>query len=202
MSLTKAQVREILSSAGVDAERIAEATEKIISGHTSSIEALREERDTWKTEAGKVAGLEREKADLESKLKGYEGKDYDALKKEYDEYKDGVEKRAVRSKKEGVYTEILNDLGIDKKYHERILKFSDVDGVEFDDTGKPKNAKDIRDAISKDWSDHIKKTETHGAKNPTPPEGDAGEAHDTSAATERVAKYMAERYGNAVKKEE
>ena len=53
MALTKAQVKEILSTAGVDADHMSDAVEKILAGHTASIDALREERDTYKAEPGR-----------------------------------------------------------------------------------------------------------------------------------------------------
>lgn len=50
MALTKAKVREILSEAGVDADHMAAAVGAIIDGHTASINALREERETAQAE--------------------------------------------------------------------------------------------------------------------------------------------------------
>ena len=41
MALTKAQVKEILSEAGADGEKIADAVQKILDGHVATIEALK-----------------------------------------------------------------------------------------------------------------------------------------------------------------
>lgn len=54
MALSKAKVREILSEAGVDSDHMTAAVESIIDGHTASISALREERDTAKDEATRL----------------------------------------------------------------------------------------------------------------------------------------------------
>lgn len=202
MALTKANVREILSLAGVDAEKIAETTAKIIQGHTDSIEALREERDNYKAEAARVAQLEADNAKMAEQLKGYEGKDYDALKKEYEEYKDGIAKKEVRAKKEAAYSKILKDAGVNAKHYQKILKYSDVDGLELDENGDAKNAPELLKAIKTEWADHIETTEKKGAEVPTPPEGAAAGTPDTSYASKRVAQYVAERYGSASKKEE
>jgi len=197
MALTKAQVREILSTAGVDAERIASVTDQIIQGHTASIEALREERDTWKSEAAKVASLEKEKTDLEEKLKKFDGKkSYADLEKEYEDYKNGIAQKEVRGKKETAYTKILKDAGIAEKHWPKIIKYSDVDSIELDDNGEAKNAKELLTSVKNEWSDHIPTTTTHGADTHTPPEGNGDSGVDTSNAKARVERFMAERYGN------
>ena len=50
MALTKVKVREILSTAGVDADHMSEAVNAIIDGHVASIDALREENGNLKAE--------------------------------------------------------------------------------------------------------------------------------------------------------
>ena len=102
MALTKVKVREILSTAGVDADHMSEAVNAIIDGHVASIDALREENGNLKAElktanekADKLDGVQKELDDLkkqnEDDAKAREGKDYDALKKEFDDYKEGQE---------------------------------------------------------------------------------------------------------------
>lgn len=54
MALTKAKVREILSEAGVDSDHMTAAVESIIDGHTASINALREDRDTAQAESKRL----------------------------------------------------------------------------------------------------------------------------------------------------
>ena len=88
MALTKAQVREILSAAGVDSEHMGEAVEKIIDGHVASVNALREEIDTLKADAGKLADVQKEldtaKAELsKSKDDKWEVK-YKAVKEDFE----------------------------------------------------------------------------------------------------------------------
>ena len=204
MALTKAQVREILSAAGVEADKISEAVSKIIDGHTASIEALREERDNLKVEAAKVATLEKENADLKDKVSGYEGKDYDALKKEYEEYKTSVANKEARAKKEAAYTKVLRDAGINERHFAKIIKYSDVDGLELDDEGKLTNAKDVLKTVKQEWSDHIESVSVSGAKSTNPPAegGDDSKKYDTSNAEKRVAQYVADRYGAPKAKED
>ena len=181
MSLSKAKVREILSAANVDADHMDEAVKAIIDGNVTSIEALREEIASlkesvakYKEEAGKLPGVQKEldtlKEQIATDAKNREGKDYDKLKEEFDNYKTEVENKAVRTAKEAAYKEILKDAGIPEKHYAKILKYSDVDGVELDDNGKIKGAGEILKSIKDEWSDHIEQSGTKGADVQTPPE--------------------------------
>ena len=168
--------RKMLSAMGIEQEKI----EQIIEGNAESlaglqdrIETLTKELNTAKEKAEKLSNVQKElddlKAQVEADKKENEGKDYDALKKEFDEYKAEQERKAVREAKENAYKEILKDAGIAEKHFAKILKYSDVDGVELDDKGKIKTAKDILKAIKEEWSDHIQKTDVKGAGAENPP---------------------------------
>ena len=130
MALTKAQVKEILSEAGADGEKIADAVQKILDGHVATIEALR---------------------------------------KEYDDFKANVEAEKIKAKKETAYREILKDVGIPERHFPKILKYSDVNGIEFDEEGNVKGADEIRKNIEAEWSDHIEKKMVESVKTPNPP---------------------------------
>lgn len=169
MALSKARVKEILSEAGADAEKIADAVEKIISGHAATIEALKEERDSYKEQAEKMPDLQKELDGL--KKNAADGKDYQTLKQEFEDYKKQVEAEKVRGAKEEAFKQILKDAGIPARHFAKILKYSDVDGMELDEEGKAKNAKDLMKSIKEEWGDHIETTKTEGAKTPNPPGG-------------------------------
>lgn len=185
MALSKEQVREYLSEAGVDREHMSSAVEKIINGHLTSIDALREEISELKksSEQNKNAVKELEDAkkelgELKKKVKddekAREGKDYDKLKKEFDDYKAEQIRKAERQAKEAAYKEILKDAGIPERHFEKILKYSPVDEVELDEKGKIKTAKDIMKSVKEDWGDHIETMQTQGAEIQNPPENNGG----------------------------
>ena len=69
MALTKTQVKEILSAAGVAADKMDDAVNKIIDGHLTSIDALREQRDGYKADADKLPGVPKELDDLKQTVK-------------------------------------------------------------------------------------------------------------------------------------
>lgn len=164
MALKKAQLKEILSKAGCDADQIDDAVQKILDGHVASIEALTEERDSLKADLEKAKSDQKELADLK-KSSG----DIEALRKEYDEFKASVEAEKTRGKKESAFKVILKDCGIPEKHWAKIIKYSDVDGIELDENGNAKGADQIRQDINNEWSDHKETTTVSGTTTPTPP---------------------------------
>ena len=191
MALTKAQVREILSTAGVDGEHMSEAVNRIIEGHSASIEALREdvsalkaENAALKTDAEKLAGVQKEldglKEQMAADAKSREGKDYDKLKKEFDDYKAGQELKETRAAKTAAFREILKDAEIDGKYMDKIIKYTDIDGIELDEKGKVKDAKARMKAVSEEWPEYKVTKGQIGADTPKPPanNGNAGKSKE------------------------
>lgn len=171
MSLT----RKFLASKGIEADVI----EEIILAHTETVNALKDKVDDYeqaKKDAEKLKETEKELADLKAEVAKNSNKDYETLKKEFDEYKADIERKQVREAKEKAYKAILTDAGIPEKHHAKILKYSDVDDVELDDKGNIKTAKDIRKSIIEEWGDHIESTGRKGAETSTPPLNNGGKA--------------------------
>lgn len=164
MALPKARLKEILSEAGCDAEHIGDAVEKILNGHVATVDALKEQISTLEEQ---VKTFETEHQELEE-LKKNSG-DIGALRKEYDEFKANVEAEKTHTKKENAYREILKDCGIPERHHAKILKYSDVDGIEFDDDGNVKGRDEIRKGIEAEWGDHKETVSVEGVKTPNPP---------------------------------
>lgn len=167
MSLT----RKFLASKGIEADVI----DEIIEAHTETVNGLKDKIDAaekYKADADKVPELEKKVKDLEKAVKT--GGDYDALKKEFDDYKAEIKHRDERAAKEAAYKDILKDAGIPEKHFAKILKYSDVDGVELDDNGKITTAKDILAAVKEEWGDHIETTDKKGADTSKPPKNTGG----------------------------
>ena len=184
MALTNANVKEILSKAGVDSEHIKDAVAEIIEGHTTSIEALREERDSYKEQAQKSKDLEQQVEKLKKDLKDatsdeteqkYKTK-YEMLKDEFKEYKKGIEEKATKESKSKAYRDILKEAGISDKRIDAVLKVTDVDSLEFDDDGNVKDKDDLIKSIKEEWSDFIQTADVQGANTETPPTNTGGKA--------------------------
>lgn len=203
MSLT----RKALSAMGLEEDKV----EQIIEMHTETTDALKDERDKFKADAEKLAAVQKELNELKESTKNGEKSSYkakyeaaveekEALQKEFDQYKQDQETKEAHAAKEKAYKEILKDAGIPEKHFGKILKYSDVDGVELDDDGKIKTAKDLLKTIKEEWSDHIETKGEQGAKTEKPPANNGGTTDQPSRAAQLAKQYHENLYG-AVKEE-
>lgn len=81
-----ALTRKYLSALGIDAEKV----DEIIAAHSETVESLKEQRDSYKTDAEKLAAVTNERDNLKAELKkASESSDekYNALKAELDKAK-------------------------------------------------------------------------------------------------------------------
>jgi len=178
MALTKAQIMEILSAAGVDGEHMGSAVEKIINGYTASVNALREEADAYKAEASKLPDiqkqLEQAQAEVETFRKDSWKVKYEAVKEDFENFKMEQAKKETRAAKEMAYRNLLKAAGIAEKRIDAVLRVSDVDGVELDGKGGIKDAEKLSKSVREEWSDFIVSTETRGAETANPPADNGG----------------------------
>lgn len=165
---------------GIEEEKI----DQIIDEHIDVVDALKKERDGYKSDAGKLADVQR-KLDAYEKNNG-DGKktvskeDYDALKTEYDNYKADITAKEIKAAKESAFRELVKAAGVSEKRISSIIKVSDIDGIELDKDGKIKDAEELSDKIKSEWADFIPTVETKGAETAKPPVN-SGKASITKA---------------------
>lgn len=172
--------RKWLATLGIEADKI----DEIINAHAESLEAVKTDRDNLKVEVEKtkseseskkseLAEVQKQLDDLqkqvEAESKEREGKDYDKLKEEFDNYKSEQEAKAARSAKESALRELLSDMKMSDKGQKQVLKWMGVDGFEVDESGKIKDASNLRKTIKEDWSDYIQTENAKGAETSNPP---------------------------------
>lgn len=181
MALSKAQLKEILSKAGVSEDNMSAAVKEIMAGHEASIEALQEERDNYKDSASKYETEHKKVEDLEKKLKDADGSNkdaykvkYEALKEEFTEYKKGVEAEKTKATKTEVFKALLKEIGISEKRIDSVAKVSDIDGLKLDKDGKIEGIDELKKSLETEWADFIVKEESKGANVATPPSGNGG----------------------------
>lgn len=167
MSLT----RKFLSALGIEDDKV----DEIISAHTDTVNALKEQRDTYKADADKLPAVQKELDDLKAAAEkngedAYKAK-YDALKEDFDAFKAQQYEKEKHAKKADAYKALLQEVGISEKRIGSVLKVSDIDSIEFDDEGKVKEADTLKKAIGEEWADFIVKTDTKGVNTATPPAG-------------------------------
>lgn len=188
-----ALTRKFLTALGIEPEKI----DEIITAHTEVTDALKEERDKYKADAELLPDVTKERDELKAAAEKNKDNPYKAqyedLKKEYDEYKDGVEKKEKQTKINSAYKSLLKEVGINEKRLDAILRVSDLSKIELDDEGKIKDADEIKKTIKEEWSDFIVKEETHGAQSATPPEN-GGSAGGSQGTPSRAAQVAAKQY--------
>lgn len=165
--------RKFLASKGLDADVI----DEIIQAHVETVNSLKDkldEAEKYKAKADKYDEAETELQNLQAEIAKNSDKDYDALKKEFEDFKAEVANKETRTAKETAYKDVLKDAGIPEKHFAKILKYSDVDGVELDENGKIKGASDLLKSIKDEWSDHIEVQAKQGTSTPKPPSGAGG----------------------------
>ena len=170
-----ALTRKFLTALGIDEAKV----DEIITAHTEVTDALKAERDKFKTDAGKYAAAQAELDSIKAQAAKDSGKNpyqvkYEALKEEFDTYKKDTETKATKAKKETAYRKLLKDAGVTEKRLDAVLRVSDFDGIEFDSDGKIKDADKLTESIKKEWADFIPQTSQQGAPAQNPPSTTTG----------------------------
>lgn len=168
-----ALTRKFLSALGIEAEKI----DEIITAHTETVDALKEQRDEYKAnaekykeDADKLPTVQKELDDL----KAADGQnDYAKLKKEFEDYKAEVKAEKEHAEKEAAYREILKDAGIAEKNMAKVLKYTDFDTIEMAD-GKIKDAKKCIKDVKEEWPELIVTETEKGARTSNPPKNEGG----------------------------
>lgn len=171
MALTKAQIKEILSEAGIPTENIDKATTKILDGHTTSLDYLREEINKYKGEAEKLPGVQKELDDLKAIKTGDESykEKYESTKKELDDLKAEITRKQTHETKENALISVFKELGIPDNWHKRVIKGFNFDELALDKDNTLKDVEALKTAIKSEWGDVIKKPVEKGADTSTPP---------------------------------
>ena len=123
---------------------------------------------------------------------------YDALKKDFDDYKADIAGKEALAAKKAAFQKVAKDAGLTEAGIAKAAKYQDYSKIELDDKGEIKDAKDLMKSIKEEWPEHVAKKETKGAETPNPPEGGNGGSgySDIRAMT---AKWHAAKYGEVPK---
>ena len=146
-----ALTRKSLKAMGIDEDKV----DQIIELHTETVDALKAQRDRYKDDADKLAGVQRELDDLKAAGNdGFEAK-YNDIKKQFDDYKAEITAKEVNAAKGKAYRALIEGAGIKgEKLIETILKSTDLSKVELDGD-KVKDADNVTATIKEEWKDYI-----------------------------------------------
>lgn len=196
MALTKAQLKEILSAAGVSTENVESAVAKIMDGHLMSVNALREERDTYKADAERLPAVQKELDELKKSGSPDDWKKkFDDEHAAFEDFKAKISGEQERAKKVELYRKLLSDSKVDEKRLDAIIKVTDLDKLKVSKDGKLEGEEDLVKSIKDEWSSFIIEKKQKGANTDNPPENNGGGNGNGSRARELAAKYHESLYG-------
>lgn len=168
MALTKTQVKEILSAAGVSSENMDAAVSKIMDGHIASIDALREQVQNYKADAEKLPEVQRELDSLKAKGDPDWQQKYEKEHNDFEQFKEQVDRDNKDRDKRSLYRAVLKDAGIDEKRFDAIIKATDFSKVEMDGD-KLKDIDGLKEAAKTEWADFVVSKRTSSSNPDTPP---------------------------------
>lgn len=169
-----ALTRKFLQAMSIEDEKI----DQIINAHTEVTNALKEERDSYKTEAEKLPDVQKQLDDLK-KIAGEDGKNpwkvkYEAIKEEYDNFKSEIETKQLAESKTKAIKAMLRDIGISDKRIDTVAKVIDTQDLKLDDKGNFTNADDLRKSLTEEWKDFIPTQTVKGSDVANPPAKTSG----------------------------
>ena len=187
-----ALTRKFLSALGIDADKI----DEIITAHSETVTALKEERDKYKKDAEKLPSVEQELETLKknSVEQGEWKSKFDKEHEEFEKYKADIDAKEQALKLKTAYSKLLTECKVGEKQIDAILKVTDFSAMKLADDGSLEGADKLKESINSTWSGFISSTGTAGAKVETPP-GKDGQGGKLTRAAELAAKYHENLYG-------
>lgn len=166
-----ALTRRALKAMGIDEEKV----EEIIAMHTETVEGLKADIAKYKDDAEKLPTVQKELDALKAAGDGGLQERFDALKREYDEFKGEVTAKEAKTAKESAVRAYYESKGITGKALDIAIRGSgaEIDALELED-GKIKDAKALDELISGTFAGLVSTTETRGANTSNPPANNSG----------------------------
>lgn len=157
-----ALTRKLLKGMGLSEEQI----DSVIDAHTDTVDALKTQIKALEADAETLKTVQKE---LDTFKTGKDWKaEYDKEHKAFTDYKAEVTGKEALATKQAAFRKLLADENIPAKFHDRIVRMTDFDGMEMDgDNLKDEAAQ--RANITKEWGEYKATTQTHGDKPETPP---------------------------------
>ena len=198
MSLT----RRMLSAMGIEDDKI----EEIISAHTETTKALKEQGEQYREQAEKYEQASKDLKKANDKIAKLEesAKDkpadeykekYEKEHKAFEDYKADVTAKETKAAKENAYKEICKDAKLSEEGIAKAMKYADWDKIELGDDGKVKDSKEHLKAISEEWGKYIETQSKQGSQVQTPPANNGGGQTEESYAARRIREQREQIYG-------
>ena len=161
-----ALTRRALKAMGIDEEKV----EEIIAMHTETVEGLKADIAKYKEDAEKLPTVQKELDALKAAGDGGLQERFDALKREYDEFKGEVTAKEAKTAKESAVRAYYESKGITGKALDIAMRGSaqEIDAIEMDGD-KIKDSSALDNLVSGVFSGLVSRVEVQGANTSNPP---------------------------------
>lgn len=167
-----ALTRKLLKGMGLTDEQV----DTIIEAHTDTVDGLKDQIATYKADAEKLPGVQKELDDLkkEDADGGYKAK-YEKEHKDFQNYKDGITAKETAAAKEKAARAYFESKGIPADSMGLVIRGAkaEISGLELDGE-EIKDSKALDDLLNGDYKGLIGKTTTKGTETQNPPETSGG----------------------------
>lgn len=164
---TRAEVRNILGEAHTE-----DLENRLIALHLGVVDPLKDQLQTYKTDAEKLPSVQKELDDLKAGDGDYKAK-YEAEAKAHKEYRQQVESEKENARNNADVLAICKEAGIARESSLRlIVKDFDRSKIERDKDGKITNRDALIKAVKTDYADFVGTPGNQGTPPATPPTGD------------------------------
>ena len=162
--------------------------ELIFDEYANAIAGITADRDRYKEQADQLASVEKELVKAQAKAEELEtvSEQLKEVSAEYADYKAGVDADKVKAVKEKAYRQLLQETGISEKAIDKIIKVTDLSGVEVDDKNNVKDKTEIIKNIKTEWSDFIITQTERGADVANPPSNTGGSTFEKMSLAEKM----------------
>ena len=188
-----ALTRRSLKAMGIDEEKI----DEIIAMHTETVDGLKADIERYKTDAEKLPEIQKELDALKAAGDNGLQDKFDALKREYDAYKNEITLEKAKTAKEAAVKTYYESKGITGKALEIAMRGSGAEIAALEmDGDKIKDTKALDELVSGVYADLVQKTEVRGQTGGNPPENTWREPQrEMSRAAQIAAEHHRELYG-------
>ena len=176
--------RKMLKAFGIEENII----DQIMDAHVEVVEGIKLERDTYKADAEKLVGVQKELDDYK-KNGGDWQKKYEDEHKDFEAFKNAQTAKETKAAKEAAYRALLKEAGIAEKRIDTIIKVTSLDDIELDKDGKIKDSDKHTETVKTEYAEFVETTTRRGAPTHTPP----GRGGEQDLGTLSMDEYIAAR---------
>lgn len=159
-----AVTRKMLKGMSIEDEKI----ELIIEAHSETVDALKAERDEYKTKAEKLPSVQEELDDLKNSGGDWQTK-YEKEHADFEAFKNEQTAKETKAAKTAAFNSLLKSINVNDKIADLIIKATNLDEYELDKDGKIKDEETLKNNIKTEYAGYIETTSASGTHTATPP---------------------------------